>query len=160
MLTASASTPNMQDGENARPAPTPENWHGVTEGLNIARGFLSNGLYQEAVNTLKEILEFAPSEPQAWALLGDILEQHGHSNKAEACHKKAASFEKQTTVNPNSAPASGRLAQLLWSQGETDAAHSMLAVLLLRNPDSKNLLAMRQSWENTSWESTSQEGTV
>jgi len=152
MLTASASTPNIQDGENVKPAPTPDNWHGVTEGLNRTREFLSNGLYQEAVNSLKEILEFAPSEPQAWALLGDILERHGHSKKAEACHKKAASFEKQATVNLNSAPASERLAQLLWAQGETDAAHSMLAVLLLRNPDSKNLLAMRQSWENTSQE--------
>ena len=147
----------MQDGGNAKPAPTPDNWHGVTEGLNKARELLSDGLYQEAVNTLKEILEFAPSEPQAWTLLGDILGQHGHSEKAEACHKKAASFEKHASINLNSAPASERLAKLLWSQGETDAAKSMLAVLLLRNPDSKNLLEMRQAWESSSWNNTPQE---
>lgn len=152
MLTASASTPNIQNEGNTRPAPTPDNWHGVTEGLNRARKLLSDGLYQEAVNTLKEILEFAPSEPQAWTLLGDILGQHGHSKKAEACHKKAAAFEKHANINLNSAPASVRLAKLLWSQGETDAAHSMLAILLLRNPDSENLLEMRQAWKDTSQE--------
>lgn len=149
----------MQNGGNAKPAPTPDNWHGVTEGLNRAREFLSEGLYQEAVNTLKEILEFAPSEPQVWTLLGDILRQHGHSEKAEACHKKAASFEKHANINLDSAPASERLAKLLWSQGETVAAKSMLAVLLLRNPDSENLLEMRQTWESSSLENVSQEST-
>ena len=149
----------MQDSENAKPAPTPDNWHGVTDGLNRARELLSKKLYQESVNTLKEILEFAPSEPQVWTLLGDILEQHGYPKKAEACRKKAASFEKHANINLDSAPASERLAKLLWSQGETDAAKSMLAVLLLRNPDSENLLEMRQTWETSSWDNTSQEGT-
>lgn len=147
----------MQDGGNAKPAPTPDNWHGVTEGLNRARELLSGGLYQESVNTLKEILEFAPSEPQVWTLLGDILKQHGYSEKAEACHKKAASFEKHANINLESAPASERLAKLLWSQGETEAAQSMLAVLLLRNPGNETLLELRQAWESSSMENISQE---
>ena len=71
----------MENRENSKPAPTPDNWHGVTEGLIKARKHVCDGLYQEAVNTLKEILELAPSEPQAWSLLGEILHKHGHTKK-------------------------------------------------------------------------------
>ncbi len=140
----------MQNGENTRSAPTPDNWHGVAEGLNRARQQVCGGHYQEAINTLKAVLEFAPSEPQAWRLLGDILGQHGHSEKAEACHKKASRLEQQLKTGTNSLPASERLAKLLWSQGETDAAYAMLAVLLLRNPENERLVEMRHAWERAS----------
>jgi len=146
MVTASASTPNMQHGENTKSAPIPDNWHGVTEGLNKARKQTSDEHYQEAINTLKEVLEFAPSEPQAWRLLGDILHLHGHT-KADACHTKADSFEKHANMDANATPISGRLAKLLWSQGETDAARAMLALLLLRSPDNEGLIEMRNTWD-------------
>lgn len=137
----------MQLGESSRPAPKPDNWHGVAEGLNRARRHVGEGLFQQAIDTLKEILEFAPSEPQAWRLLGDILGQHGHTQKAEACHKKAERFEKHAAANETTTPASERLAKLLWSQGETEAARAMLAILLMKRPDDEKLLALRQSWE-------------
>ncbi|NOR73057.1 MAG: tetratricopeptide repeat protein [Mariprofundaceae bacterium] len=150
MLTASASTPNMQNGENPKPAPTPGNWHGVTEGLNKARKHLSDGLYQEAVNTLKEILELAPSEPQAWSLLGEILHKHGHTGKAAACHKKASALDASSNLDNSTLPASKRLAKLLWTQGESDAARAMLALLLLRMPEDESLIEMRNTWNNPS----------
>ena len=142
----------MHNGENSRSAPTPDNWHGVAEGLNKAHQHLFDGLYQEAVNTLKEILEFAPSEPKAWKLLGEILEKHGHTNKAEACHKRASALQKSLDIDAPM-PASERLAKLLWSQGETDAARGMLAVLLLRNPESKTLIAIRDDWNGSDMDS-------
>lgn len=137
----------MQLGENSKPAPKPDNWHGVAEGLNRARMHLGKGLYQQAIDTLKEVLEFAPSEPQAWRLLGDILGQHGHAQKAEACHRKAERFEKHANIETHAVPASERLAKLLWSQGETDAARAMLAILLMRRPEDEKLLALREAWD-------------
>jgi len=145
----------MQNGKNTRSAPTPDNWHGVSEGLNKAHQHVCDGLYQEAVNTLKEILEFAPSEPKAWSLLGEILDKHGHAEKATACHKKAATLTSVSNTDNNPMPASERLAKLLWSQGETAAARGMLAVLLLRNPDNEKLLAMRDSWNSSATEASS-----
>jgi len=141
----------MQSGENTRSAPTPENWHGVAEGLNKAHQLLCDGLYQKAVNTLKEILEFAPSEPKAWKLLGEILEKHGHTHKAEACHKKASALERSLNIDAPM-PASERLAKLLWAQGEADAARGMLALLMLRNPESETLIAIRDSWSSSDME--------
>ena len=154
MLTASASVPNTQNGETSRPAPTPENWHGVTEGLNKAHQCLFDGLHQEAVNTLKEILEFAPSEPKAWKLLGEILATHGHANKAAACHGKAQALESSLHID-TPMPASERLAKLLWTQGDADAARGMLAVLLLRDPKSESLLTIRDEWDAAANESQS-----
>lgn len=138
----------MQLGENSKPAPKPDNWHGVAEGLSRARQHVSDGLYQEAIDTLKEVIEFAPSEPQAWRMLGDILDQHGHTQKAEACHKKAERFEKHALQEDIAAPASARLARLLWKQGEADAAKAMLAILLMRKPEDEQLLALREEWSN------------
>ncbi|MDT8376341.1 MAG: hypothetical protein RQ867_06305 [Mariprofundaceae bacterium] len=149
MLTASASTPNIQNGEDSRPAPTPGNWQGVTEGLNRARRHVCDGLYQEAINTLKEILEFAPSEPQAWSLLGEILHKHGHTEKAAACHKKASALDAGSNLDNSAIPASERLARLLWAQGESDAARAMLALLLLRKPKDEGLIEMRDRWNSS-----------
>jgi len=145
----------MQDGKNSKPAPTPGNWHGVTEGLNKAREHVSGGLYQEAVNTLKEVLEFAPSEPQAWRLLGEILHKHGHLEKAAACHNKASALDSNSNIDNSAIPASERLAKLLWAQGESDAAHAMLTLLLLRNPNSENLIKMRDNWNGAGPEAQS-----
>jgi len=144
----------MQNGENSKPAPTPGNWQGVTEGLNKAREHLCNGCYQDAVNTLKEILEFAPSEPQVWSLLGEILHAHGHADKAAACHKKASALNANSNLENSTIPASERLAKLLWTQGEPDAARAMLALLLLRNPNSESLLEIRNSWNSSDSEAT------
>jgi len=145
----------MQSGENSKPAPTPGNWHGVTEGLIKARRHVCDGLYQEAVNTLKEILELAPSEPQAWSLLGEILHKHGHTEKAAACHKKASALDASSNLDNSAIPASARLAKLLWTQGESDAARAMLALLLLRNPKDEGLIEMRSVWNNSSQETQS-----
>ncbi len=136
----------MQNEETAKSAPTPDNWHGVSEGLNRANHQICDGQYQEAVQTLKAILEFAPSEPKAWKLLGELLEQHGHIGKAEACHKKAESLTLSSNIEQSPMPASERLAKLLWSQGEADAARSMLAILLLRNPSNEKLISLRENW--------------
>lgn len=155
MLTASASTPNTENGKSSKPVPTPGNWHGVTEGLNKARKHVCDGLYQEAVNTLKEILEFSPSEPKAWNLLGEILHKHGHTEKAAACHKKASVLDAASNIDNSAIPASERLAKLLWSQGESDAARAMLALLLLRKPKDEALIDMRNTWNSSTSEAQS-----
>lgn len=145
----------MENRENPKPAPTPDNWHGVTEGLSRARQQICDGLYQEAINTLKDILELAPSEPQAWSLLAEILHKHGHTEKATACDRKASALGASLNLDNSAIPASKRLAKLLWTQGESDAARAMLALLLLRKPKDESLIEMRNSWDSTSPETQS-----
>jgi len=85
-------------------------------------------------------------------MLGEILHKHGHTEKAAACHKKASALDASSNPDNSTMPASKRLAKLLWSQGEFDAARAMLALLLLRNPESDALIEMRKRWNSSSSE--------
>ncbi|MFQ5581955.1 MAG: tetratricopeptide repeat protein, partial [Mariprofundaceae bacterium] len=59
---------------------------------------------------------------------------------------RAASLQHRASREDSKPVASAQLARILWSQGERDAASAMLAVLMLRNPEDEQLLALKQAW--------------
>jgi len=155
MLTASVTSPNPpQDGLderaaplNLRATPTPQNWQGVEHGLKDAAGLLHLHLYTQAEDTLLHLLEFAPMEGKAWHLLGRCHQLQDRHGKALECFDRAACCYKNQTAD-SAPPASARLARLLWDQGDTAAARTMLDELLVRQPDDAVLLVMQQDWQD------------
>lgn len=99
---------------------------------------------QLAVNMLKEVLEFAPSEARAWRMLGAILERHNRHDKAASCLRRANRLEQSGS---KAAPAaSERLARLLWAQSEKQQARAMLTTLLMQRPQDEKLLSLKAEW--------------
>jgi len=156
MLTASVTVPNPPQttpGEQASPLadrlpPTPQNWCGVGEGLKDASTLLHQHLYTQAEDTLLQLLEFAPMEGKAWHLLGRSHQAQGRHAKALECFERADCCYRNRSSN-DEAPASSRLARLLWDQGDEDGARVMLGQLMLRQPDDAELLAMQEKWEHS-----------
>lgn len=147
MLPASSSAPNRQKSGTPKAAPKPSNWRGVAAGIADAQQAILHGNIAHAIHALKEILEFAPQEPQAWELLGEILRQQGQEEKARRCFARLETI-RQKQNHTVQLPFSRRLAQLHWQQGDRESAMAMLAVLLIRQPDDPHLLELRQQWSS------------
>ena len=130
-----------------RAPPTPQYWRGVGQGLKDAAGLLRLHLYAQAEDALLHLLEFSPMEGKAWHLLGRCHQVQKRHAKALECFDRAACCYKNQTSN-DSPPASARLARMLWEQGDTGAAHAMLDLLLMRQPDDTALLAMQRDWQS------------
>jgi len=140
MLPASGPAPN-----SSRQTPKPANWLGVADGLAAARQAVAEGRLPYAERILREVLEFAPAEAGAWQGLAEVLQARGKPDEAMVCMEKATKL--QASRHEDKAPAaSARLARILWSQGERDAARAMLAILMMKNPDDEALLALKQAW--------------
>jgi len=161
MLTASVTVPNppqTKPGEKASPLadrlpPTPQNWCGVGEGLKEASTLLQQHLYTQAEDTLLQLLEFAPMEGKTWHLLGRSHQAQGRHAKALECFERADCCYRNRNAN-DEAPASSRLARLLWDQGDEGGARAMLEQLMLRQPDDAELLAMREKWQHSEMQET------
>lgn len=138
MVTASEAAP--------KPFPKPENWHGVGEGMARAAAMLARGEYAEASNLLREVLEFAPVEAKAWHMLGRALQQLGDHEEALRCFKTAESCY-QGHSRTASAPASLRLAKMLWQQGERVEAQEMLQALIVEKPGDAALQQLQDEWQ-------------
>jgi tetratricopeptide (TPR) repeat protein len=156
MLTASVTVPNppqTKPGEQASPLtdrlpPRPQNWCGVGEGLKDATSLLHQHLYTQAEDTLLQLLEFAPMEGKAWHLLGRSHQAQGRHAKALECFERADCCYRNRNAN-DEAPASSRLARLLWDQGDEDGARAMLGQLMLHQPDDAELLALHKQWQHS-----------
>lgn len=146
MLPASSSAPNRQKSTPPKAAPKPSNWRGVAAGIADAQQAILSGNIAHAIHALKEVLEFAPHEPQAWELLGEILRQQGQDEKAKRCFAKLDTIRQKQTQQSIQPPLSRRLAQLHWQQGDKESALAMLAVLLIRQPNDPHLLDLRHQW--------------
>jgi len=144
MLTASGPTPN-----SSRQTPKPANWLGVADGLAAARQAVEQGKLPYAERILREVLEFAPAEAEAWQSLAEVLQARGRPDEAMTCIEKAAKLQ-QSRHQDKAPAASARLARILWSQGEKDAARAMLAVLMMKNPDDETLQSLRRAWTEES----------
>ncbi|MFQ5582479.1 MAG: tetratricopeptide repeat protein, partial [Mariprofundaceae bacterium] len=88
MLTASEPAPN-----SPRKTPKPANWLGVTDGLASARQAIEQGKLPYAERILREVLEFAPAEAEAWQWLGKVLQARDRAEEAKACMDRAASLQ-------------------------------------------------------------------
>ncbi|MDQ6958841.1 MAG: tetratricopeptide repeat protein [Mariprofundaceae bacterium] len=137
MLTASLPIPKH--------APRPQNWQGVETGLEECTHLLRQGELSRAEDVVRQVLEFAPMEGQAWHLLGRILQKTNCHAEALDCFASAESCYGRHK-HEQGPPASIRLARLLWDQGEYDEARAMLGILMIRNPDDDSLQQLRDTW--------------
>ena len=144
MLTASASTPNMQR-RKTRIAPKPDNWHGVSTGLQLAKQAFQNKRLEEAEIILREVLELAPDETKAWAWLSKVLQQLGNNTEANQCLNQAKTLLLYGKVDVKT-PVSKTLAKILWQQGDHKTARAMLSILLLQSPDDAQLKTWQKDW--------------
>jgi len=106
---------------------------------------LRQGEPSRAENILRQALEFAPMEGRAWHLLGKILQSGDRHVEALDCFARAESCYGRGKGGPG-APASIRLARLLWAQGEKAEARAMLDMLMPRHPDDERLRQLRDEW--------------
>ncbi len=143
MLAASTASPNP----SVKIAPKPENWSGVAQGFIAAKKAFHTRSMQEAESILLEILEFAPAEPKAWAWLGHILQSQGQQKKAEQHFQKAKTLLTRNHKPQPEEASSLPLARILWQQGESQSARSMLASLLSVKPTDERLLQLSAAWE-------------
>jgi len=131
-------------------APKPRIWLGVKKGLEEAKVSIDNKNLTVAEQVLREILEFAPAEPEPWHILAAILNRKGDFQEARQCLKRTLKIQNTNIELQADLPASKRMAKILWSQNEHVNALNMLAVLLLATPDDKELQALQQTWTSIS----------
>ncbi|MDQ6956653.1 MAG: hypothetical protein Q9M21_05585 [Mariprofundaceae bacterium] len=142
MLAASTASPNP----SAKTTPKPESWSGVAQGFTAAKKAFQTHSLQEAESILLEILEFAPTEPKAWAWLGHILQAQDQQEKATEHFQKAKSLLSKSNKQQPREVSSLPLARILWQQGESELARAMLATLLCAKPNDEVLLQLSVTW--------------
>ncbi|WP_157753636.1 tetratricopeptide repeat protein [Ghiorsea bivora] len=151
-----ASTDNME-GLDASSSQTQENspvkpriWLGVKKGLQAAKDAIENKDLTLAEELLREVIEFAPAEPETWHILAAILNRQGQVDEAKVCLRRVIKLKETNIELQTDLPVSKRMAKLLWAQDEQAAALAMLAQLLLDASDDRELLALQQTWTASS----------
>ncbi len=151
-----ASTDNME-GLDASSSQTqtdkpekPRIWLGVKKGLQAAKDAIENKDLTLAEELLREVIEFAPAEPETWHILAAILNRQGQLDEAKVCLRRVIKLKETNIELQTDLPVSKRMAKLLWAQDEQAAALAMLAQLLLDASDDRELLALQQTWTATS----------
>lgn len=151
MLAASERAPNprIADASAGMRPPKPAGWPGAAESLRKAEAMIETGDFYGAEDVLREALDFAPMEGRAWHMLGRCQQaQQRHAAALESFARADACYRRQAACGAGGeAPASARLAELLWRQGEKDAASAMLEKLLAQAPDDEPLLALRRRFQ-------------
>jgi len=146
MLTASLPMPKHSSSDHAPEyTPRPQNWQGVESGLEEASRLLRQDELSHAEEVMRQVLEFAPMEGQAWHFLGRILQKANRHAEALDCFASAESCYGRDNRDQRP-PASMRLARLLWGQGEYDGARAMLGILAMRSPDDDGLRQLCATW--------------
>ena len=150
-----ASTDNME-GLDASSSQTQENkpakpriWLGVKKGLQAAKDAIENKDLTLAEELLREVIEFAPAEPETWHILAAILNRQEQVDEAKVCLRRVIKLKETNIELQTDLPVSKRMAKLLWTQDEQAAALAMLAELLLDASDDRELLALQQTWTTT-----------
>jgi len=138
--------PKPSSPEHAfRRTPRPQNWQGVEAGIAESARLLQEGELSRAEDVVRQVLEFASMEGQAWHLLGRILQKTNRHAEALDCFASAESCYDHHK-HDQGPPASIRLASLLWDQGEYDEARAMLGILMIHNPEDDSLQQLRETW--------------
>lgn len=128
-------------------APTPHNWHGVTQGLIAAKQSFHHHDFKGAEKILRDILEFSPSEPKAWAWLGRMMQLQSFPEEAQQYYEKSMTLLRNQHKIPPKAAESITIARLLYEQGEIETAQQMLSNLLSQQPDNNELIQLSESWK-------------
>ncbi len=151
-----ASTENMEETESFIPSlkrentPTPHVWRGVKTGIHEAKAAIESKDLESAEALLREVLEFAPAQPEPWHILAAVLNRKGQKGEARECLSRVIKLNKTNIALKTDLPASKRMAKILWSQGERPSALNMLAELIIASPDEPELQALQQTWMTTS----------
>jgi len=135
---------------NPRTTPKPSNWLGVTAGMVSAKQAIAHKDLPLAERHLRDILEFAPAEAEAWHILAAVLNRQGQREEACACLRRTQQLNNQLKAQPSAddttLPTSKRMAKLMWSQGDRAEALAMLDMLLLQTPQDDALLQLQCLW--------------
>ncbi|MDX8412732.1 MAG: hypothetical protein R8J85_01460 [Mariprofundales bacterium] len=132
--------------DNPKPFPLPDNWPGLSSGLDQAVVLIHNGDNDEAELLLKELAVFAPADPRLWYLFGKIEQQRSNIARAKVFYHKAKRLRQETTLG-GMHPGSIRIAKLLYGQGDIEEANNMLDALLATRPDDVRLLRLKHRWQ-------------
>ncbi|MDQ6980232.1 MAG: tetratricopeptide repeat protein [Ghiorsea sp.] len=150
-----ASTDNMEgldasssQTQEEKPA-KPRIWLGVKKGLQAAKDAIENKDLTLAEKLLREVIEFAPAEPEAWHILAAVLNRQGQVDEAKICLRRVIKLKETNIELQTDLPVSKRMAKLLWTQNEQAAALTMLAELLLDIAGDTELLELQQTWTAT-----------
>jgi len=137
-----------ESNQSANPSATPKPriWLGVRKGLQAAKDAIEDKNLDLAEELLREVIEFAPAEPETWHILAAVLNRKGHIEEAKQCLRRVLKLQETNIELQTELPVSKRMAKLLWSQDEHAAALAMLAQLLLDDPSDQELLALQQTW--------------
>jgi len=141
----------LPNSTSTRPnAPKPRIWLGVKNGLAEAKVAIEAKNLDVAEQLLREILEFAPAEPETWHILAAILNRQGHVEEARELLKRVLKLRDTNISLQTNLPVSKRMAKLLWAQDDQGAALTMLAELLVDAPEDTELQALHQIWTEIS----------
>ena len=136
----------LQPVSSPRNMPKPHNWSGVAAGIDSAKQAIGNKDLVLAEQHLREVIEFAPAQTEAWHILAAILNRKGKRDEARDCLRRTHQLQEVHETASGPLPASKRMAKLMWSQGEHKSALTMLEALVLASP-SKELLALQEQWQ-------------
>jgi len=112
--------------------------------MSAAAAAARNGKLDTAEIILKDVLEFAPAETQAWKLLARIQRKLGNIETGIASATRA--LQLQALYKAHEPASSITLARLFFEQGEHQEALHMLDDLLTKNPDNKMLITLKSQW--------------
>ncbi|MDQ6963319.1 MAG: hypothetical protein Q9M13_00195 [Mariprofundales bacterium] len=135
-----------ESDDNPKPFPLPDNWPGLSAGLEEAVVLIHKGDHDEAESLLKELGVFAPSDPRVWYLFGKIEQQRSNMERAKIFYQKAKRLRREGGSD-ETPPGSIRIAKLLYSQGSIEQAVEMVDELLQSRPDDMRLLRLQHRWQ-------------
>ncbi|MDX8383889.1 MAG: hypothetical protein R8M45_07395 [Ghiorsea sp.] len=141
LLTANSTAMNTPKN-----MPKPTNWSGVSAGMDFAKQAIANKDLTLAEHYLREVIEFAPAQTEAWHILAAILNRKGKLDEARDCLRHTHKLKKAHEAPPQPLPASRRMAKIMWAQGEHESALAMLDSLLLTSPN-EELLLLQKQWQ-------------
>lgn len=162
MLAASESAPNPRMSEapvGIRP-PRPEGWAGVAESLRQAEALMGRGDFLRAEDILLGVLDFAPLEGRAWHMLGRCRQaQQRHAAALESFARAGECYRRHARAGTQAKPpASARLAELLWRQGEKAEAEAMLDELLRAAPADEALQRLHRQFQQAAFSDEGESG--
>ena len=86
--------------------------------LNLAKGYINEGLVEKAVRPLDRALEIEPRSAEIYGLLGVVFQYQGESTEADNAFKKALSY------NRSAAEVQNNYGSFLLSEGRLEEAYN------------------------------------
>jgi len=145
MLPESAPDPKP----TLQPIPMPDNWPGITAGLNQAIALLEENQLDDAGHALDELGNFATADARLWYLRGKLERKRGNAELAKEHYRRAKRLQQRdNAVSQPDTPGSIRIAKLMYNQGDREKALTMINELLTSRPRDLRLLRLKNRWQS------------